>query len=121
MNLVRLILVLSLDEICVGQTRERLPGRTAFEQAVARLHQGTGAAAAAMLTLMADPSTPTFVRPPAADCVFTIEARVAALEPVAELAIRQLNVRIKRIERNGFPRRRSKWEARWRISVVRCG
>jgi hypothetical protein len=70
--------------------------RTAFGQAVARLHQGTGAAAATMLKLMVDPNVPASVRLRAADCVFThaknnieleeIEARVAALEQAAELS-----------------------------------
>jgi hypothetical protein len=68
--------------------------RTAFGQAVARLHLGTGAAAATMLKLMVDPSVPPSTRLRAADCVFThaknaleieeIEARVAALEQAAE-------------------------------------
>ena len=70
--------------------------RTAFGQAIARLHQGTGAAAATMLKLMVDPSVPASVRLRAADCVFThaknaieleeVEARVAALEQAAELS-----------------------------------
>ncbi len=68
--------------------------RTAFGQAVARLHQGTSAAAATMLKLMVDPSVPPATRLRAADCVFTyaknaieieeIEARVAALEQAVE-------------------------------------
>jgi len=70
--------------------------RTAFGQAIARLHQGTAAAAATMLKLMVDPTVPASVRLRAADCVFTharnaieleeIEARVAALEQAAELS-----------------------------------
>jgi hypothetical protein len=70
--------------------------RIAFGQAVARLQQGTAAAAAVMLKLMADPSTPASVRLRAADCVFQhaksaiemeeIEARLMALEQAAELA-----------------------------------
>jgi hypothetical protein len=70
--------------------------RTAFGQAIARLHQGTSAAAATMLKLMVDPAVPASTRLRAADCVFThaknaieieeIEARVAALEKAAELS-----------------------------------
>jgi hypothetical protein len=70
--------------------------RAAFTQAVARLQQGTGAAAAVMLKLMADPGTPASTRLRAADCVFThaknaieleeVEARVTALEQAAELS-----------------------------------
>ena len=70
--------------------------RMAFGQAVSRLQQGTGAAAAVMLKLMADPATPAATRLRAADCVFChaksaieieeIEARVAALEQAAELS-----------------------------------
>jgi hypothetical protein len=69
--------------------------RTAFGQAVARMHQGTGAAASVMLKIMVDPAVPASVRLRAADCVFThaknaieleeIEARVVALEQAAEL------------------------------------
>ena len=70
--------------------------RAAFGQAVARLQQGTGAAAAVMLKLMVDIAVPASTRLRAADCVFChaknaieieeIEARVAALEQAAELA-----------------------------------
>jgi hypothetical protein len=70
--------------------------RAAFGQAIARLHQGTSAAAATMLKLMVDPAVPASTRLRAADCVFThaknaieieeIEARVAALEQAAELS-----------------------------------
>jgi hypothetical protein len=70
--------------------------RAAFGQAVSRLQQGTGAAAAVMLKLMADSSTPASTRLRAADCVFghaksaiemeEIEARLAALEQAAELS-----------------------------------
>ena len=69
--------------------------RTAFGQAVARLQQGTGAAAAVMLKLMVDPAVPASTRLRAADYVFThaksaidleeIEARITALEHAAEL------------------------------------
>ena len=67
--------------------------RKAFGQAVARLQQGTSAAATTLLKVMIDPSTPASVRVRAADSVFNhaakaieledIEARVAALEQAA--------------------------------------
>jgi hypothetical protein len=69
--------------------------RTALGQEIARLHQGTGAAAATMLKLMVDPSVLPSTRLRAADCIFThaksaiemeeIEAHIAVLEQAAEL------------------------------------
>jgi hypothetical protein len=70
--------------------------RATFGQAIARLHQGTSAAAATVLKLMVDPAVPASTRLRAADCVLThaknaieieeIEAPVAALEQTAELS-----------------------------------
>jgi hypothetical protein len=70
--------------------------RTAFGQAIARLHQGSSAAAATMLKLMLDPNVPPATRLRAADCAYThaknaieleeVEARVKALEQAAELS-----------------------------------
>jgi transposase-like protein len=67
--------------------------RAAFGQAVARLQQGTSAAATTLLKTMIDPNTPASVRVRAAECVMNhatkaieiedIEARVAALEATA--------------------------------------
>ena len=64
--------------------------RDAFGQAIARLQQGTSAAATTLLKVMIDPSAPASVRVRAADSVLNhaakaieiedIEARVAALE-----------------------------------------
>ena len=66
--------------------------RVAFGQAVARLQQGTSAAATTLLKMMIDPGTPASVR--AAEAIFNhaakaieiedIEARVTALEAAAE-------------------------------------
>ena len=66
--------------------------RTAYSQAVARLQQGTSAAATTLLKTMIDPSTPASVRVRAAEAIFNhaakaieiedIDARVAALEKV---------------------------------------
>ena len=64
--------------------------RAAFGQAVARLQQGTSAAATTLLKTMIDPNTPASVRVRAAEVIFNhagkaieledIEARVAELE-----------------------------------------
>jgi hypothetical protein len=68
--------------------------RTAFGQAVARLQQGTSAAATTLLKTMIDPSTPASVKVRAAEAIFNhaakaieiedIEARVSELERAAE-------------------------------------
>ena len=68
--------------------------RVAFGQAVARLQQGTSAAATTLLKTMIDPATPPSVRVRAAEAIFNhaakaieiedIEARVTALEAAAE-------------------------------------
>lgn len=67
--------------------------RAAYGQAVARLQQGTSAAATTLLKTMIDPSTPPSVRVRAAEAVFNhaakaieiedIEARVSVLEKAA--------------------------------------
>jgi hypothetical protein len=68
--------------------------RTVFGQAVARLQQGTSAAATTLLKTMIDPSTPASVKVRAAEAIFNhaakaieiedIEARVSELERAAE-------------------------------------
>src|SRR5271157_1447156 len=70
--------------------------RAAFGQAVARLQQGTAAAATTLLKTMIEPGTPASVRVRAAEAIFNhaakaieiedIEARVAELERAAEAA-----------------------------------
>ena len=69
--------------------------RVAFGQAVARLQQGTSAAATTLLKMMIDPGTPASVRVRAAEAIFNhaakaieiedIEARVTELERAADL------------------------------------
>ncbi|MGA2435865.1 MAG: hypothetical protein ABSG25_11325 [Bryobacteraceae bacterium] len=76
------------------QTAYREARRDAFRQAIARLQQGTSAAATTLLKTMIDPATPASVRVRAAEAIFNhaakaieiedIEARVAALERAAE-------------------------------------
>ena len=70
--------------------------RAAFGQAIARLQQGTSAAATTLLKLLIDPNTPASVRVRAADSIFhhaakaieieDIEERVSELERAAEAA-----------------------------------
>jgi hypothetical protein len=77
------------------QTAYRQARRDAFGQAVARLQQGTSAAATTLLKLLIEPNTPASVRVRAADSIFNhaakaieiedLEARVADLERDAEL------------------------------------
>ncbi len=65
----------------------------AFGQAIARLQQGTSAAATTLLKLLIEPNTPASVRARVADSIFNhaakaieiedIEARVAELERAA--------------------------------------
>ena len=67
--------------------------RDAFSQSIARLQQGTAAAATTLLKTMIDPATPASVRVRAAEAIFNhaakaieiedIEARVAELEKVS--------------------------------------
>ena len=78
------------------QTAYREARRAAFGQAVARLQQGTSAAATTLLKTMIDPATPASVRVRAAEAIFShaakaieiedIEARVAELERTVELS-----------------------------------
>jgi hypothetical protein len=78
------------------QAAYRQARRDAFGQAVARLQQGTTAAATTLLKAMTDASTPPSVRVRAAEAIFNhaakaieiedIEARVSELERVAALA-----------------------------------
>jgi len=67
--------------------------RAAYGQALARLQQGTSAAATTLLKVLIDPNTPSSVRVRAAEAIFDhsakaieiedIEARVTALEAAA--------------------------------------
>ena len=70
--------------------------RAAFSQSIARLQQGTSAAATTLIKLLLDPNTPASVRARVADSIFAhaskaieiedIEARVSELERDAEAA-----------------------------------
>jgi len=68
--------------------------RDAFSQSIARLQQGSSAAATTLLKMLVEPGTPASVRVRAAECIMNhatkaieiedIEARVAELERAAE-------------------------------------
>src|ERR1039458_4776512 len=78
------------------QAPYRQARREAFGQAVARLQQGTSAAATTLLKTLIDPATPASVRVRAAEAIFNhaakaieiedIEARASDLERAAETA-----------------------------------
>jgi len=78
------------------QTAYREARRAAFGQALARLQQGTAAAATTLLKTMIDPGTPPSVRVRAAEAIFNhaakaieiedVEVRVTALEQAAEVS-----------------------------------
>jgi hypothetical protein len=78
------------------QAAYREARRAAFGQAIARLQQGTSAAATTLLKTMIEAGTPASVRVRAAEAIFhhaakaieieDIEARVAALEAAAEMS-----------------------------------
>jgi hypothetical protein len=67
--------------------------RAAFNQSIARLQQGTSAAATTLIKLLIEPGTPPAVRARVADSIFNhaakaieiedVEARVAELERIA--------------------------------------
>jgi hypothetical protein len=81
-------------EIPEFQTAYREARRAAFSQSIARLQQGTAAAATTLLKTMIDSNTPASVKVRAADSVLNhsakaieiedIEARVSELERAAE-------------------------------------
>ena len=76
------------------QAAYREARRAAYSQAVAKLQQGSTAAATTLLKVMLDQSTPASIRIRAAECIMNhsskaieiedVEARVAELERTAE-------------------------------------
>src|SRR5258708_9158441 len=56
--------------------------RAAFGQAIARLQQGTSAAATTLLKLLIEPNTPASVRARVADSIFNHAAKVIAIEDI---------------------------------------
>jgi transposase-like protein len=88
--------LLSWMKVPEFQVAYRAARRSAFSQAIARLQQGTSAAATTLLKTMIDPATPASVRVRAAEAIFNhaakaieiedIEVRVTELERAADLA-----------------------------------
>ncbi len=86
--------LLSWTKVPEFQKAYREARRAAFQQSIARLQQGTSAAASTLIKLLIDPATPAAVKARVADSIFNhaakaieiedIEARVAALEAAAE-------------------------------------
>src|SRR3984885_14692995 len=64
------------------QNAYRQARREAFGQAIARLQQGTAAAATTLLKIMIDASTPVSVRVRAADSIFNHAAKAIELEDI---------------------------------------
>ena len=79
------------------QAAYRKARREAFGQAIARLQQGTSAAATTLLKTMIDPNTPASVRVRAAEAIFIHAAKSIEMEDV--------EARLAELERNaGFPK-----------------
>jgi hypothetical protein len=67
------------------QNAYREARREVYGQAVARLQQGTSAAATTLLKVMIDPSTPASVRVRAPDSVFNHAAKAIEIEDIEAL------------------------------------
>ena len=66
------------------QTAYREARREAFGQSIARLQQGTSAAATTLLKLLIEPNTPASVRARVADSIFNHAARAIEIEDIEE-------------------------------------
>jgi transposase-like protein len=66
------------------QTAYREARRFAFGQSIARLQQGTSAAATTLLKLLIEPNTPASVRVRAADSIFNHAAKAIEIEEIEE-------------------------------------
>ena len=73
------------------QTAYRAARRDAFGQSIARLQQGTSAAATTLLKLLIEPNTPASVRARVADSIFNHAAKAIEIEDV--------EVRVSELER----------------------
>jgi len=56
--------------------------RAAFGQSIARLQQGTSAAASTLLKIMLDPNSPASTRLRAAECIMNLAARSMEIEDI---------------------------------------
>jgi hypothetical protein len=72
--------------------------REAFGQSIARLQQGTSAAATTLLKTMIDPNTPASVRSRAAEAIFNHAAKAIEIEDI--------EVRVSELERAAGPQDR---------------
>jgi hypothetical protein len=64
------------------QTAYRRARRAAFGQAIARLQQGTSAAATTLLKTMIEPNTPASVKVRAAEAIFNYAAKAIEIEDI---------------------------------------
>jgi hypothetical protein len=64
------------------QTAYREARRAAFSQSIARLQQGTSAAASTLLKIMLDPASPASTRVRAAECIMNHAAKAMELEDI---------------------------------------
>jgi hypothetical protein len=64
------------------QIAYRAARREAFSQAIARLQQGTSAAATTLLKLLIEPNTPASVRARVADSIFNHAAKAIEIEDI---------------------------------------
>ena len=64
------------------QAAYRQAGREAFGQSIARLQQGTSAAATVLMKIMVDQNTPASTRVRAAKCVMNHAAKVIEIEDI---------------------------------------
>jgi hypothetical protein len=64
------------------QAEYRKARRDAFSQSIARLQQGTAAAATTLLKTMIDPATPPSVRVRAAEAIFNHAAKAIEIEDI---------------------------------------
>jgi transposase-like protein len=80
------------------QAAYREARRAAFGQSVARLQQGTSAAATTLLKTMIDPNTPASVRVRAAEAIFNHAAKAIEIEDI--------EVRVSELERAAGPQDR---------------
>ena len=109
--------------------------RAAFSQAIARLQQGTSAAATTLMKTMIDPATPASVEVRAAEAIFNhaakaieiedIEARVAALEAsVAGPEARSMSAAVTEDwphdQQDAFKAAGKVWRRGWRRRASRC-
>ena len=83
------------------QAAYREARRAAYSQAVAKLQQGTTAAATTLLKVMLDQSTPASVKVRAAECVMTHSAKAIEIEDI--------EARVSELERTAGTQKKGGW------------